>query len=115
MYLLIWKTLKMHTVYAGFGETSDTIQHFWDVLEEFDGEERRAFVRFVTSADKAPLLGFKELTPNFAIRNAGPDTTRLPTSSTCMNLFKLPPYHSKQVLKEKLLLSINSGARFDLS
>lgn len=32
--------------------------------------------------------GFKELVPNFAIRDAGSDENRLPTASTCVNLLK---------------------------
>ena len=45
----------------------------------------------------------------------GTDTSRLPTSSTCFNLLKLPIYKSKRALKEKLLYSITSGAGFELS
>lgn len=33
--------------------------------------------------------GFKELNPNFAIRDATDDETRLPTASTCVNLLKV--------------------------
>lgn len=33
--------------------------------------------------------GFKELIPNFAIRDAGSDQHRLPTASTCVNLLKV--------------------------
>ncbi|KAJ8435762.1 hypothetical protein Cgig2_003184 [Carnegiea gigantea] len=40
---------------------------------------------------------------------------RLPTSATCMNLLKLPPYRSKEQLERKLLYAINSEAGFDLS
>lgn len=39
----------------------------------------------------------------------------LPTASTCFNLLKLPPYQDANVLREKLLLAIKSGAGFDLS
>jgi len=37
----------------------------------------------------AVLRGFKQLTPNFAIRDAGSDENRLPTASTCVNLLKV--------------------------
>ena len=43
------------------------------------------------------------------------DLTRLPTAATCMNLLKLPPYTSKEAVKEKLLYAITSGSGFDLS
>jgi ubiquitin-protein ligase E3 C len=39
----------------------------------------------------------------------------LPSTSTCVNLLKLPRYTNAKVLREKLLYAINSGAGFDLS
>lgn len=111
-----------------------------------------ALLRFVTSCSRPPLLyvsihlttsagitdvyfysGFKELIPNFSIRDAGADQLRLPTSSTCVNLLKvcavneiydrmltlclhqLPRYKNEQKLREKLLQAITSNAGFDLS
>jgi hypothetical protein len=40
---------------------------------------------------------------------------RLPTSATCMNLLKLPPYGNEAAMRGKLLMAIESGAGFDLS
>ena len=40
---------------------------------------------------------------------------RLPTSATCVNLLKLPPYQAPGVLRDKLLLAIRNAAGFDLS
>ena len=40
---------------------------------------------------------------------------RLPTSSTCFNLLKLPNYRKKSTLKEKLRYAINANAGFELS
>ncbi|OMH86171.1 putative E3 ubiquitin protein ligase [Zancudomyces culisetae] len=40
---------------------------------------------------------------------------RLPSSSTCVNLLKLPVYSNRAVLKEKLLYAINSKSGFLLS
>ena len=41
----------------------------WDILEkDFDVRERAAFLKFVTSCSKPPLLGFEHLEPPFAIR-----------------------------------------------
>jgi len=36
--------------------------------KDFDGRERSAFLKFVTSCSKPPLLGFEHLEPPFAIR-----------------------------------------------
>lgn len=108
--------LRAHTQYGGLYDNDEpTIQAFWKVLEDFDQEQRRLFLRFVTSCSRPPLLGFKQLNPLFAIRDAGSDEHRLPTSSTCVNLLKLPRYTSERKLHDKLLQAISSGAGFDLS
>ncbi|KAK7694083.1 hypothetical protein QCA50_003659 [Cerrena zonata] len=108
--------LRKHTNYGGlFGEQDPTIQIFWRVVNSFDQEQRRKLLRFATSCSRPPLLGFKELVPNFAIRDAGSDEKRLPTASTCVNLLKLPRYTNERTLREKLLQAINSNAGFDLS
>ncbi|PPQ89897.1 hypothetical protein CVT25_004840 [Psilocybe cyanescens] len=108
--------LRRHTNYGGlYDDDHPTIVAFWNVVNSFDQEQRRALLRFVTSCSRPPLLGFKELNPNFCIRDAGTDQHRLPTSSTCVNLLKLPLYGSERTLREKILQAINSGAGFDLS
>ncbi|KAI8978888.1 HECT-domain-containing protein [Trametes punicea] len=108
--------LRAHTQYGGlYDDHEPTIEMFWSVVKTFNQEERRKLLRFVTSCSRPPLLGFKELNPNFAIRDATGDENRLPTASTCVNLLKLPRYKSPQVLREKLLQAINSNAGFDLS
>ncbi|KAF4562672.1 hypothetical protein EYR36_004066 [Pleurotus pulmonarius] len=108
--------LRAHTVYGGlYDEKHPTILAFWNVVESFDHEQRRALLRFVSSCSRPPLLGFKELVPQFSIRDAGSNQTRLPTASTCVNLLKLPLYQNEAVLREKLLKSITSNAGFDLS
>ncbi|KAG8831466.1 Ubiquitin-protein ligase E3C [Serendipita sp. 405] len=88
---------------------------FWRVVESLDSQRRGKLLRFVTSCSRPPLLGFKELNPQFAIRDAGIDTSRLPTASTCVNLLKLPLYQDEETMRKKLLHAINSGAGFDLS
>nr|XP_006818077.1 PREDICTED: ubiquitin-protein ligase E3B-like [Saccoglossus kowalevskii] len=50
----------------------------------------------------------------FTIRKKDP-VGRLPTSSTCFNLLKLPNYQKKSTLREKLRYSITSNTGFELS
>lgn len=100
---------------GGYMAHDQTIVDLFDILREFDNETRGKFLKFVTSSSKQPLLGFKELNPKFGINKASPDLDRLPTASTCVNLLKLPDYRDKEVLRKKLLYSINSKAGFDLS
>ncbi|KAF2812292.1 E3 ubiquitin-protein ligase NEDD4 [Mytilinidion resinicola] len=113
--------LRRNTIYGGVYQRGDdgrdhpTIELFWRVMEKFDDGERRAVLKFVTSTPRSPLLGFSTLRPPFSIRDGGGDEERLPSTSTCVNLLKLPVYKDENVLKEKLLYSVFSGAGFDLS
>ncbi|GAA5985710.1 hypothetical protein JCM10908_007082 [Rhodotorula pacifica] len=109
--------LRRNTVYSGWSaeENTPTVRYFWDAVSSFSKDERAKLVRFVTSCERPPLLGFSQLNPLFAIRNAGTDESRLPTSATCVNLLKLPEYSDPENLRQKLLYAINSGAGFDLS
>jgi ubiquitin-protein ligase E3 C len=113
--------LRKNTQYGGLYVIGDdgiehpTIQLFWQVLEAMEDVERRAVLKFVTSTPRAPLLGFASLNPRFSIRDSSEDETRLPSTSTCVNLLKLPRYKSAGVLREKLLYAVFSGAGFDLS
>ena len=57
----------------------------------------------------------QELNPKFCIHSAGDDPSRLPTSSTCMNLLKLPCFDDFETLKTKLIYAIESESGFELS
>lgn len=115
--------LRAHTQYGGLYVIGDdglehpNIQMFWDVMRSFSHEDRRKVLKFVTSTPRAPLGGFSHLNPRFSIRDSGTSEgeVRLPSTSTCVNLLKLPRYRTKDQMKEKLKYSIESGAGFDLS
>ncbi|KIW00617.1 uncharacterized protein PV09_07814 [Verruconis gallopava] len=113
--------LRRNTLYGGVyvigddGREHPTVQLFWSVMESLSDEDRRKVLKFVTSTPRAPLLGFASLNPRFSLRDSGDDESRLPSTSTCVNLLKLPRYKTAEVLKEKLLYAVNSGAGFDLS
>lgn len=50
----------------------------------------------------------------FTIRKKDPQL-RLPSSSTCFNLLKLPNYQKKSILRDKLRYAISSNTGFELS
>lgn len=50
----------------------------------------------------------------FTIRKKEPGG-RLPTSSTCFNLLKLPNYSKKSILRDKLRYAISMNTGFELS
>jgi len=120
------KDLQTHSSYSGgFTAEHPVICWLWETLAAFDAQQQALFLRFVTSCSRAPLLGFKYLEPGFCVHRSGvggsnapddtADHTRLPTAATCMNLLKLPPYQTKEALRQKLLYAITSGSGFDLS
>ncbi|KAJ7260134.1 HECT-domain-containing protein [Mycena rebaudengoi] len=106
--------LKSHTEYAGGYKDADdpTIVAFWNVVRTFDEVQRRALLHFVTSCSRPPLLGFKDLRPNFQIHDMGGDDDHLPGSATCSNLLLLPRYKDEEVLREKVLSAIMSQSGF---
>ena len=122
--------LKQHMVYAGGYHPSQPIMKwFWEVLEEMTPQQQRQFLKFMTSCSRQPLLGFGHLEPKPCIQQirvrdddvnvnntlSSNNNVKLPTSSTCMNLLKLPCYESKELLKKKLVYAIESGVGFELS
>uniref|UniRef100_T1GS63 HECT-type E3 ubiquitin transferase n=1 Tax=Megaselia scalaris TaxID=36166 RepID=T1GS63_MEGSC len=64
------KDLRKHTqYYGGFHDSHRVIGWLWDILcRDFSEEERKLFLKFVTSCSKPPLLGFAHLEPPFSIR-----------------------------------------------
>ncbi|MCO5608978.1 hypothetical protein L7F22_063197 [Adiantum nelumboides] len=106
---------------GGYSESHPVIEMFWEIMKTLDSGLQQKFLKFVTGCSRGPLLGFKYLEPPFCIQRAAPEDVsddmldRLPTSATCMNLLKLPPYKRKDTLKAKLLYAITADAGFDLS
>lgn len=114
---------------AGYHPDQQIIQWFWEVLGELSTEQKHLFLKFMTSCSRQPLLGFGSLEPAPCVQQIRlPDSlfeegnlerlakeSPLPTSSTCMNLLKLPNYRSKALLKHKLLAAIESGSGFELT
>jgi ubiquitin-protein ligase E3 C len=113
--------LRRNTQYGGIYVIGDdglehpTVELFWKAMQEMDDGDRRKVLKFVTSTPRAPLLGFGNLNPKFSIRDSSSDQSRLPSTSTCVNLLKLPRYGDLSTMKDKLLYAANAGAGFDLS
>ncbi|KAL7432289.1 hypothetical protein ACHAXH_006378 [Discostella pseudostelligera] len=115
---------------GGFHPSQPIVQWLWEVVDAMSPGQQRKFLKFMTSCSRQPLLGFASMVPAPCIQQIrlreddhGMDIAeelntgniRLPTSSTCMNLLKLPKYTSKEMLREKLLYAIEAAAGFELS
>ncbi|KAA8516515.1 hypothetical protein F0562_016979 [Nyssa sinensis] len=82
----------------GYTASSPPIINLLEIIREFDHEQQRAFLQFVTGAPRLPPGGLASLNPKLTIvrkhcsRWADAD---LPSVMTCANYLKLPPYSSK--------------------
>ena len=110
--------MKAHCQYAGgYSSLDRTICKFWRVVATLDEKQQGALLRFVTSCERPPPLGFGSLIPPLTIQRVGilRDGDRLPTASTCFNILKLPTYSSEKILRQRLIYAIESGAGFELT
>lgn len=110
--------MRANTRYVGGYVGMDrNIVRFWNVVKSFSPREQAELLRFVTSCERPPPLGFASMNPPFTIQRVGilRDGDKLPSASTCFNILKLPTYSSEKVLKERLLYAIKSGAGFELT
>eukprot|EP00698_Gefionella_okellyi_P014660 TRINITY_DN406_c0_g1_i1.p1 TRINITY_DN406_c0_g1~~TRINITY_DN406_c0_g1_i1.p1 ORF type:complete len:3198 (-),score=960.76 TRINITY_DN406_c0_g1_i1:108-9701(-) len=106
--------LRANTDYTGYSSTAPVIRWFWEVIETLNSEQRAHLLQFVTGTSKVPLDGFKALRgmsgpQKFSIHKAYGGDDRLPTAHTCFNQLDLPEYTSREVLRQRLLVSIDEG------
>lgn len=110
--------MRRNTRYAGgYTGIDRNVSRFWNVVGSFNSAQQANLLRFVTSCERPPPLGFASMNPPFTIQRVSilRDGDKLPSSSTCFNTLKLPTYSSEKVLRERLLYAIESGAGFELT
>ncbi|XP_053314970.1 E3 ubiquitin-protein ligase HACE1 isoform X2 [Spea bombifrons] len=100
---------------SGYERDDQVIQWFWEVVQELTQEERVLLLQFVTGSSRVPHGGFAYIMggsglQNFTIAAVAYTPNLLPTSSTCINMLKLPEYPSKEVLKDRLLVALHCGS-----
>ena len=110
--ILDFHELKRVCKYEEYTKDSETIKYFWEVLLEFNEEEKKKFLSFVTGCDRAPIDGLGSLP--ITISNGGSDIEQLPSAHTCFNNLILPNYKNKEKLKKNLLIAINYSEGFGL-
>lgn len=105
--------LKKIAIYEDYKAGQAYIRDFWRVVQEFDMEDRRKLLAFVTASPRVPASGYNSM--QFTIVSDGVHMDRLPSSSTCAGILYLPVYPSREILKEKLLLAIQNCEEFYLA
>ena len=104
--------LKRACQYEDFDPNSESIKYFWEILLDFNEEEKKKFLSFVTGCDRAPIDGLGSL--KITVSNGGSDLNQLPTAHTCFNNLILPDYKNKEKMKKAIHTAINYSEGFGL-
>lgn len=96
----------------GYDEDSPAVKMFWEVVEEFDNEEKKKLLMFCTGCDRAPINGLGSL--KFYISRHGDDESKLPSAHTCFNHLLLPEYSDIETMRSKLKQAIENSEGFGL-
>eukprot|EP00835_Amoeboradix_gromovi_P006009 NODE_637_length_5728_cov_0.215669.p1 type:complete len:678 gc:universal NODE_637_length_5728_cov_0.215669:3102-1069(-) len=111
------KDWKSNTVYKNYTEDDLIIKRFWELMEQWDNEQRGRFLQFCTGTSRIPVNGFKDLQgsdgPRKFTLERVKDETALPKAHTCFNRIDLPNYSSFKVLEQKLSMAIEETIGFD--
>ena len=102
--------LKRVCAYENFDKNSESIKFFWEILLDFNQEEKKKFLSFVTGCDRAPIDGLGSLV--ITVTNGGKNVDKLPTAHTCFNNLVLPDYKDKEKMKKAILTAINFSEGF---
>ena len=104
--------LKKSCLYEEYNKDSESIKYLWEILLDFNEEEKKKFLSFVTGCDRAPIDGLGSL--KITVSNGGSDLNQLPTAHTCFNNLILPDYKNKEKMKKAILTAINFSEGFGL-
>lgn len=105
--------LRRHARYVGWDASHHTIRDFWSIVKRYDLGMKRRLLEFVTSSDRVPVGGMKNL--QFVIQKNGEEESNgghLPTAYTCYGTLLLPEYRNKELLKERLAMALENCQGF---
>ncbi|KPM44989.1 hypothetical protein AK830_g1512 [Neonectria ditissima] len=105
--------LRRYARYVGWDASHHTIRDFWSIVKKYDDRMKRRLLEFVTSSDRVPVGGMKNL--QFVIQKNGEeegDAGHLPTAYTCYGTLLLPEYRDKEVLRERLGMALENAQGF---
>ena len=105
-----WNALEQNATYQGCNKRSKFVRMFWDVFHhDLTEQQKKEILYFTTSTSRVPIGGLGRL--KFEIK-AGRNPNDLPTSHTCFSQLVLPPYRTRDEMKEKLNIVIANAQGF---
>ncbi|KAL4492608.1 hypothetical protein ABPG72_007721 [Tetrahymena utriculariae] len=112
--------LKKKMKYEGFKSTDKVIEWFWEILKDWDNDQKKKFLSALTEIPGIPVGGYpvrdvstgnvKQLTISFL--NCNPES--LPVWHTCFFRVDIPKYNSKEQMKQKIEQSIYLSCGFHI-
>jgi hypothetical protein len=108
------EVLKGKTEYENVNADAPHIRYFWEILKEITPKDRSQFLRFVWGRSRLPVnREFKKFKITQLNKGGNPDGY-MPVAHTCFFQIDLPPYSSKEIMKEKFLYAITHCQAIDL-
>uniref|UniRef100_A0A803M1M2 HECT-type E3 ubiquitin transferase n=1 Tax=Chenopodium quinoa TaxID=63459 RepID=A0A803M1M2_CHEQI len=95
---------KSHTDYYAYKKSDPQIKWFWEVVGQFNAEQKKTLLFFWTSIKYLPIEGFSGLSSRLCIYKSLDSQNCLPSSHTCFFRICIPPYPSKTVMRQRLHL-----------
>ncbi|GAB5363291.1 hypothetical protein AAMO2058_000870900 [Amorphochlora amoebiformis] len=99
---------------GGYQPTDKQVKWFWDVVHEFNSDQRAALLHFVTGSRNPPVGGFARLQgfngdQKFTISKVTASVNALPSAHACICTIDLPEYTSKEMLRERIIKAVSLG------
>ncbi|TKS72961.1 putative E3 ubiquitin-protein ligase HERC4 [Collichthys lucidus] len=107
-----WAKLKQNTSYEGdFHAGHPTIQMFWEVFDELNEAQKKAFLWFVTGFERQPILGMQTIKMKIKAAKVADHLANdqyYPESHTCFSALELPLYSTKEIMHSKLTEALSN-------
>ncbi|KAE8295842.1 E3 ISG15--protein ligase HERC5 [Larimichthys crocea] len=107
-----WAKLKQNTSYEGdFHAGHPTIQMFWEVFDELNETQKKAFLWFVTGFEREPILGMQTIEMKIKaarVEDHLANDQYYPESHTCFSALELPLYSTKEIMHSKLMEALSN-------
>mmetsp|Transcript_13943 Transcript_13943/g.21075 ORF Transcript_13943/g.21075 Transcript_13943/m.21075 type:complete len:998 (-) Transcript_13943:174-3167(-) len=99
---------------GGYARADKQIKWFWEVVHEFNSEQRAALLHFVTGSRNPPVGGFARLQgfngdQKFTISKISASISALPSAHACICTIDLPEYTTKEMLRERIVKAVSLG------
>ncbi|XP_068169993.1 probable E3 ubiquitin-protein ligase HERC4 [Antennarius striatus] len=109
-----WAKLKENTGYEGsYHVGHPTVQMFWEVFDELNEDQKKAFLWFVTGFERQPIAGMEKIKMTIRMEQVDDlsDDQYYPETHTCFSVLELPQYSTKGIMKTKLVEAISGSRR----